>query len=291
MTVVGVACAVCAAVASGVGARLQHGGVRAATRHDPLRLRSLAQLGRNPGWTVGLAVLVAGTVLQIAALTYAPVIVVAPLVVLALPVVVVLGRRLDVTNVLAVAAVSAAVGVFVALSTGAASNPRLPPPDVLRAAQIVSVAVIALGTVAAFSRRLIRCVALAAAAGAAYALVSVLTREIAFSVRTLGLAELPWLALFGAAATILLAAWFVQLAYAAGPPEVVVGCGTTVNPLTATVLAMTVLGETPAVPASTLVELAACGAVAIAGIAVLTLRHRQLLVSSPNRRAKYSRST
>ncbi|WP_236795825.1 DMT family transporter [Amycolatopsis sp. GM8] len=291
MTTVGVACAVCAAVASGVGARLQHKGVRAATQHDPLSLRSLAKLGRNPGWSVGLVVLLTGTALQIIALTYAPVIVVAPLVVLALPVVVVLGRRFDVTSLAAVGAVSMAVGIFVALSSGASSNPRLPPSDVLGAAQIVAVTVIVLGTVAAFTRRLIRCVALAAAAGASYALVSVLIREIAFTVRTLGLAELPWTALFGAVATILLAAWLVQLAYASGPPEIVVGCGTTVNPLIATVLGMTILGEAPAANPLTLVELAACGAVAIAGVAVLTLRHRQLLVSSPSRRSRYSRST
>ncbi|TNC23218.1 hypothetical protein [Amycolatopsis alkalitolerans] len=291
MIALAVACALCAAIASGVGARLQHGGVRAETGQDELRLRTLARLGRNRGWLAGLAVLSAGTALQIIALTFAPVIVVAPLVVLALPVVVLLGpSTLDRRSLLAVGAVSAAVGVFVALSSGAVANPRLPPSDVLQATQIVAVTVAVLGTAAAFSRGLVRCVALSAGAGAAYALSSVLIRDVAFTVRTLGFAELPWLALAGALVAFPLAAWFVQLAYASGPPDVVVGCGTTVNPLVATVLGMTVLDEASATSLVTAVALVACGAAAVSGIAVLTV-HRRQLVSSPSRRARYSRST
>jgi hypothetical protein len=291
MIALAIACALCAAVASGVGARLQHGGVRAETRDEELRLRSLGRLSRNRGWRLGFAVLFAGTALQVTALTFAPVIVVAPLVVLALPVVAVLSgkAKLDRTSVLAVASVSVAVGVFVALSSGAAANPRLPPSDVLKATQIVAVVLAVLGAVAVVNRGMVRSVALSAAAGAAYGLVSVLVRDVAFTVRTLGLAELPWLALFGAVAAFLLGAWFVQLAYASGPPDVVVGCQTMVNPLVATVLGMTVLGEAHATHPLPLAALAACGAVAVTGIGVLS-RRRQV-VSSPSRRVRYSRST
>lgn len=284
-----VVCALCAAIASGVGARLQHGGVRAETSQDELRLRSLGQLSRNPGWRLGFVVLSAGTALQVTALTFAPVIVVAPLVVLALPVVTVLSGRLDRTKILAVGAVSVAVGVFVALSSGAAANPRLPPSDVLEATQIVAVVVAGLGAVAVFNRGMLRAVALSAAAGAAYGLVSVLVRDVASTVRTLGLAELPWLALFGAVIAFFLGAWFVQLAYSSGPPDVVVGCQTMVNPLVATVLGMVVLDEATATHPLMLAALAACGAVAVTGIGVLTRRPQG--VSSPSRRARYSRST
>lgn len=289
MIVLAVACALCAAIASGVGARLQHGGVRAETVDGELRLRSLGRLTRNRGWLLGFTVLGVGTTLQITSLTLAPVIVVAPLVVLALPVVAVLSGRRDRTSLFAIAAVSAAVGVFVALSSGAAVSPRLPPSDVLEATQVVTVVVAVLGAVALLTRALIRCIALSAAAGAAYGLVSVLVRDAASTVQTLGLPELPWLVLVGAVAAFLLGAWFVQLAYASGPPDVVVGCQTMVNPLVATVLGMTVLGEAASTHPLMLVLLAACGAVAIAGIAVLA-RHGQLS-SSPNRRRRYSRST
>lgn len=284
-----VVCALGAAIASGVGARLQHGGVRAETRQDELRLRSLGQLSRNRGWRLGFVVLSAGTALQVTALTFAPVIVVAPLVVLALPVVTVLSGRLDRTKILAVGAVSVAVGVFVVLSSGAAANPRLPPSDVLEATQIVAVVVAVLGAVAVFNRGMLRAVALSAAAGAAYGLVSVLVRNVASTVRTLGLAELPWLALFGAVIVFLLGAWFVQLAYSSGPPDVVVGCQTMVNPLVATVLGVVVLDEATATHPLMLAALAACGAVAMTGIGVLTRRPQD--VSSPSRRARYSRST
>jgi hypothetical protein len=284
-----VVCALCAAIASGIGARLQHGGVRAETADGELRLRSLGRLTRNRGWLAGFAVLFAGTALQVTSLTLAPVIVVAPLLVLALPVVAVLSGRRDRTSLLAIGAVSVAVGVFVALSSGATASPRLPPSDVLEATQVVTVLVAVLGTVALFTRGLLRCVALSAAAGAAYGLVSVFVRDVASTVQTLGLPELPWLVLSAAVAAFLLGAWFVQLAYASGPPDVVVGCQTMVNPLVATVLGMTVLGEASATRPLMLVLLAACGAVAIGGIAVLA-RHNQV-VSSPSRRRRYSRST
>lgn len=283
MIVLAVVLAALAAIGSAVGSKLQHTGVRAEG------LRSLRRLGANRSWRLGFVVLFLCAVLQILALTFAPVTVVAPLVVLALPVVAVLGKRLDQSAGLAVGAVALAIGLFVALSAGTATDTDLPPAAVLGAAQLAGATAAGLIVVAVFSRGVLRCAALSAAAGASYGLVSVLVRDITVSVRTAGLAELPWLSLTGAVLAFAAGAWFVQLGHASGPPDLVVGCQTAVNPLVATTLGMTVLGETTGLEPTTVTALAGCGVIALAGIAVLT-RHHQL-ANSARRRMRYSRST
>ena len=267
MIVLAVVLAACAAVGSGVGSKLQNAGVQAAG------VRSLKRLGGNRSWRLGFAILFVCSVAQIVALTFAPVIVVAPLVVLALPVVAVLGKRIDNAAGFGVGAVAVAIGVFVALSAGTATGTDLAPAAVLGAAQLGAAAAVALIVVAVFSRAVVRCAALSAAAGASYGLVSVLVRDVAFSARTEGIAGLPWLSLGGAVIAFAAAAWLVQLGHASGPADLVVGCQTVVNPLVATTLGMTVLGESRHLATGTVIALAGCAVVAIAGIAVLARHH------------------
>jgi len=268
MIVLAVVLATLGAVGSAVGSRLQHTGVRAEG------LRSLRRLGANPSWRLGFVILFLCAVMQILALTFAPVIVVAPLVVLALPAVAILGKRLDQSAALAVGAVALAIGVFVALSAGTATDAAIAPDAVLGAAQVVGAITAALIILALLGHGVLRSAALSAAAGAAYGLVSVLIRDVAFSVRTEGLAGLPWLSLLGAGVAFLAGAWLIQLGYASGPPDIVVGCQTAVNPLVATALGLTVLGETAHLDGVTTIALAGCAAVALAGVAVLTRRHQ-----------------
>ncbi|HJQ46271.1 MAG TPA: hypothetical protein VJ870_08105 [Amycolatopsis sp.] len=283
MIVLAVALAALAAMGSGVGSKLQHTGVRAEG------LRSLKRLGANRSWLLGLLILSLCSLLQVFALSFAPVIVVAPLVVLALPVVAVLGQRLDQSAGLAVSAVVLSIGLFVALSAGTATGATLAPTAVFTAAQLGIATAAALGVVAAFSRGVLRCAALSAAAGASYGLVSVLVRDVASTVRIEGMAGLPWPSLTGAVVAFAAAAWLIQLGHVRGPPDLVVGCQTAVNPLVATTLGMTVLGESRHLDTATVVALAGCAVVAIAGIAVLARHH--VLATSSRRRIKYSRST
>ncbi|NKQ57512.1 hypothetical protein HFP15_32080 [Amycolatopsis sp. K13G38] len=90
-----------------------------------------------------------------------------------------------------------------------------------------------------------------------------------------GFAQLPWLSLTGAVLAFLAGAWLIQPGYAGGPPDIVVGCKTVVNPLVATTLGLTVLKESAQPDRATASALAACAVVATAGIAVLA-RHHQL---------------
>jgi hypothetical protein len=283
-----VVCAVLAALCSAVGAKLQHMGVRAETQDRGLALRTLGKLVHNRYWIRGFAVLFASAVLQILALTFAPVSLVAPIVVLALPMVALLNAHggdvpLDRAAWIAVAATSLAVAAFVAVSAGSVAEVRIPPNAVLNAGILVGVAVLVLGLVAIVGRGNIRCVALAMAAGAAYGLVSVLVRDVTYSVRLEGLDALPPLSALGVAAAFLAGSWLIQLGYDNGPPDVVVGSQTVVNPLVATVIGMTLLDETTRLPVGAAAVLVACGVVAMAGVIVLARHHPDASAREPQR--------
>lgn len=278
MTAVAIVLAVLGAALSAVGIQLQAAGVRDESRDDGLRLRGLARLARNRVWLLGLGVLSVCAVLQILALALAPVTVVAPIVVLALPVSVLLNTRLsrarlDVAASLAVVASSGGVALFVALAAGAAKPVVFASEDVLQAFELVALAVVLLGLTGAVSQGVTRCMAFAAGTGSAYGLVSVLVRDVTYSLQNGGPGAVPPLSVAGLVLAFAGGSWLLQLAYASGPPDVVVGCQTVLNPLVATALGIGLLNETVNAGGWRGVGLAAGGVTAIVGVVILA-RHR-----------------
>lgn len=280
MITVAIVLAVLGALCSAIGVRWQHAGVRASIGADGLSLRELGKLARNPLWLRGFGVLFACIVCQVLALTFAPVTVVAPIVVLALPMIAMLSPRgLGVGGWLAIAATTAAIGLFVARTAGEVTEQQVPADALLRAGQYVAAAVALLCLAASVTRGLVRCVALAMAAGVAYGLVVVLVRDVTFSVRADGFSALPVPSLVGLVLAFLAGAWLIQLGYASGPPDVVVGAHTMLNPAVATTIGFGLLDEAGGLDAEFLVTLAGCGAVALTGV-VLLARHRKAPASA-----------
>lgn len=270
--------AVLGACCSAVGAHLQHKGVRAETKDADLRLRGATALVHNRSWLAGFAVLFACAVLQILALALAPVTIVAPIVVLALPAVAVLtarssGERLDKTATVAIGASTLGVALFVALASSRAAAVHFPSSSVLLACQIVAGAVVLFGVIGAVSNGLARCVALATGAGTAYGLVSVLVRDVTYTFQTDGVRGIPPLSVTGLVLAFAVGSWFIQLAYASGPPDIVVGCQTVLSPLVATAIAIGLLDETADAGGLTGVGLVAGAGVAVIGVALLARHH------------------
>lgn len=270
--------AVLGACCSAVGAHLQHKGVQAETKDADLRLRGAAALVHNRSWLAGFAVLFACAVLQILALALAPVTIVAPIVVLALPAVALLnarssGERLDRTAVVAIAASTLGVALFVALASSRATAVHFPSSAVLLACQIVAGAVVLFGVIGALSSGLARCVALATGAGTAYGLVSVLVRDVTYTFQSEGVRGIPPLSVTGLVLAFAVGSWFIQLAYASGPPDIVVGCQTVLSPLVATAIAIGLLDETADAGGFTGVGLVAGAGVAVVGVALLARHH------------------
>lgn len=270
--------AVLGALCSAIGAQLQHQGVRTETQETDLGLRGIGRLVHNRKWLLGVAVLTACAILQILALALAPVTIVAPIVVLALPAVAVLnarasGLRLDATATVAVIASTLGVAVFVALASGRADAVTFPGPAVLLACQLVAGTVLLFGVVGALRRGITRCVALATGAGAAYGLVSILVRDVTYTFQTAGFGGVSALSATGLVAAFAVGSWFIQLAYASGPPDIVVGCQTVLSPMVATAIAMSLLDETADAGGWTGLGLAAGALVAVLGVVLLARHH------------------
>ncbi len=270
--------AVLGACCSAVGAHLQHKGVQAETRETNLRLRGAAALVHNRTWLAGFAVLFACAVLQILALALAPVTIVAPIVVLALPAVAVLnarssGERLDTTAIVAIGASTLGVALFVTLASSRAAAVHFPSSAVLLACQIVAGGVLLFGVIGAATNGLTRCVALATGAGAAYGLVSVLVRDVTYTFQTEGVRGIPPVSITGLVVAFAVGSWFIQLSYASGPPDIVVGCQTVLSPLVATAIAIGLLDETANAGGLTGVGLITGASVAVVGVVLLARHH------------------
>jgi drug/metabolite transporter (DMT)-like permease len=278
MTALAIVLAVIGASLSAVGIQLQAAGVRAESDHDKLTLTGFGRLTHNRRWLLGLSVLAVCAMLQILALALAPVTVVAPIVVLALPVVAVLnaratGTRLDASAQIAVVASTGGVALFVALAAGAASPVEFRDTAVLQAAKLVGALVIVAGVIGALRHGIVRCIALATGTGAAYGLVSVLVRDVTYTFQNGGTSAVSPLSATGLVVAFAVGSWMLQLAYASGPPDVVVGCQTVLNPLVATALGIGLLDETANAGGWRGLGLIVGGAIAIVGVALLARHH------------------
>ncbi len=278
MTALAITFAVLGALCSAIGAQLQHRGVRTETQESGLRLRTLGRLVHNRTWLLGVAVLTACAVLQILALALAPVTIVAPIVVLALPAVAILNARtsgepLDTAATVAVVASTLGVAVFVTLASGHANAVEFPSAAVLMACQIIAGAVLLFGAVGALRQGIVRCVMLATGAGAAYGLVSVLVRDVTYTFQTEGFAGVSPLSATALVASFAIGSWYIQLAYASGPPDIVVGCQTVLSPMVATALAIGLLDETADAGGATGLGMVAGALVAMFGVVLLARHH------------------
>lgn len=267
MVGVAILCAVLAAGCGALGAMWQHAGVRETTN---LKLTSALRLVRSRRWVHGFLVLFACAVLQVVALALAPVSVVAPLSALAIPIIAVARTRRP-TGVPAVAALVATAGiaVFVTITAGAAVPTQVSPKVALQAGQLVVAGVLVCVVAATFTAGAVRALALAVGAGIAYGLVAVLVRDV-----TTALPVVEWVSLGGLVVAFLSGAWFIQLGYAAGPPDLVVAGQTVVNPIVAAWIGIELLGEGTGMSAAARAGLVVSAVAAVAGTVALAHYHR-----------------
>jgi hypothetical protein len=135
-----------------------------------------------------------------------------------------------------------------------------------RAGALTAVGVVAFGAVTTGRRR---CLAYAAAAGMAYGLVSVYVHSLAVD----GLDHVHMTAVVGLIAALPVGLWFVQHAYAAGPPQVVIACQTVIDPMLGVGVGLGLFGEATALPRSAAVVLLAGAAIAVVGVVLLAREH------------------
>ncbi|MFH8884357.1 DMT family transporter [Streptomyces californicus] len=255
------------AVAYAAGAIIQE---RVAATGD----NSSRALVRNGVWWVAVVLNGAGAVLHVVALAYGPLTLVQPLgaltIVFALPLAALfVGRRAGATAWRGALMATAGLGGLLALTGDAEPHTLNGPEQVL----LASVTFGAVGVLVMFARRLrrpvLRSVVLATGAGGAFGMASVFTKTVAVewtsgSVRT---GVLPLLAIAGLAAAGL---FLSQAAYRGAGLTAPLATVTVVNPVVAAAIGITLFGERFRLGAPGTVLALCCGALAAAGLVLLT---------------------
>ena len=113
-------------------------------------------------------------------------------------------------------------------------------------------------------------------AGVLYGFVATLAKVVIVRIYAL---QFDWLGigcLIALIAAVVLGGWFVQNAYASGPPDLVIAGLTVIDPLVAVGIAVAVLGEARDASIATILAFAISAAMAIAGVVTLSRVHPEV---------------
>ncbi|TQO21147.1 hypothetical protein FB472_2818 [Rhodoglobus vestalii] len=294
---VGIPLALIGAILLSLGAQFQHRGVARMEHYhgeaasSGLNVTQLKALLARPSWVLGTAFLGLAIVFQLSSLAIAPIMVVQPLGAVALVMTAIMNSRiakvkLDAISIRAIVMCVGGVGAFVALAAVFAQSTAITQRE-LSTVLIILVVVLALwvGLFAIFRKRASP-VFYIVGAGMLFGFVATLAKVVIDRIKTIvilgsGIEStdlLTVLCIVGLIAASLLGSYFVQTAYASGPPDLVVAGLTVVDPLVAVSVGIIVLGEASNAPLWAVVGFLITGAIAIFGVFSLSKHHPQLRV-------------
>ncbi len=285
--------AVLAAVALAFGAQFQNNAVsngktkpKTKDGRGGLGLRQLRKLIVRPQWISGLGLMGLGMILQLGALTLAPLIVVQPIGALALVITSLLNARVTKTKLnrgttVAILLCTFGIAAFVTTASGVADANVLTDTDVTAVLVILLVLLAVFAALFFTSGRSAKPLTYIIGAGVLYGFVATLAKVV---IQRLYQSQFDWLTilcLFALVAAVFLGGWFVQNAYASGPPDLVIAGLTVIDPLVAVSVAIAILGGGRAATPLVAVGFAISGAIAVAGVVLLSRVHPEL--ASPKR--------
>ncbi len=266
------------------GAAIQHFAVgETVERREQKTMggRALLRLVTKPRWLGGTAIIGVAGALHILALMLGPVTVVQPVGILAVPWSILIAAKIHKHEIPLriwawVTLTIAALGMFTILSSMYAST-EVVIDEVWLPVAIVSVGVLAalLSLAGHRGRKSLRCLAWAAAGSVLFGLASALVRvltDFIFARDWLG-NWLFWVSAIALAAAYATGGWMIQQGYANGPAETVVGAMTSVDPVIAVIIGLTVLGEGGNLRPSIGAGMMLLGVTALVGIALLSHDH------------------
>jgi hypothetical protein len=220
-------------------------------------------------------------VFQLAALGLAPIIVVQPIGAIALVITSLVNARVTKTKlskatIVAVALCTGGIGAFVAMASGVAKEIKL-TDDRLREVLFVLVAILAVfGVLFIFFARRINALTYILGAGVLYGFVATLAKVVIQRIYQGDFEWLTLLCLIGLIAAVALGGWFVQNAYASGPPDLVIAGLTVIDPLVAVSIGIVILGEAQQADLSAMLGFGLSAIVAVAGVYLLSKVHPEL---------------
>ena len=283
-----IALAALAAVALSFGAQFQNdavarrkAGVPRKKRRGSLTLKQLMYLMVHPRWVSGLGFLILGIVLQLAALTMAPLIVVQPVGAIALVITSVLNAkinkvRLNRSTILAIAMSMLGIGAFVGLATGVADEVVLTDDSLRSVLAVLGLILVVFGVAFRFLGSRTKALTYIIGAGVLYGFVATLAKVVIQRIYQQQFELLTILCLVGLIVAVFLGGWFVQNAYSSGPPDLVIAGLTVIDPMVAVAVGIIILGEAQNADLLSMIGFGAAGIVAIVGVYLLSKFHPEL---------------
>jgi len=278
--------AVIGAMFLSLGAQFQNDAVtkhHAPSRARPgsLSLRQIADLLRRPRWLTGTSFLVLAILFQLSALALAPLIVVQPIGAIALIMTSLLnariyGVRLNPSTFLAIALTTIGVGGFVAVAASSAVAVEMSNGKLLQVVGILFVLLLMFGLLFWRSKGKVGALQYIFGAGVLYGFVASLAKVVIQRFFQQDYDLLTLLALISLVGATVLGGWFVQNAYASGPPDLVIAGLTVIDPAVAIMIAIVILGEAEAASLGEVVGYGVAGIIAITGVLALNKFHPQL---------------
>ena len=265
-----------------MSASFQHRAVRRQVRRNienqPVGFRALWEAVRSKRWLAGMGLLGTSAVLQVVALTLAPVTVVQPVGLLAFPWSILIQARLHRDRIrplvaLAVALTVASTAAFTVVSAlHAVPDSPLRPRAVVAGALAVYLLALVFGLLGAKGPRHWRCLLWSSGGAMLYGLEAALVKSVIAFIRAADWRHSPlmWAILLALVVGSLAAGWMIQQGLATGPSEVVVGATTITSPVIAVAYGIAVLGEGRLMSAGAGMLMAMFAALAITGVVLLT---------------------
>ncbi|MFT4229023.1 MAG: DMT family transporter [Microbacterium sp.] len=288
---IGIPLALLGAVFMSFGAQYQHRGVlkveqlSGSSGTEGLKLGQLWQLLSRPSWVIGTAMLALAIVCQLAALSFAPLIVVQPLGAIALVITTLLNARISghAPTKRSVRAIVECVGgilVFVLLAALFASEEPVSDRQLITILVILAVVAVAFTGLWQWLRHRMTALFYIVAAGIMYGFVATLAKVVISRIQNSTFEWMTLLCVVALVAAAAVGAYFVQTAYASGPPDLVIAGLTVIDPIVAILIGLLVLGEAAHAPLWVFIGFGVAGLVAVYGVFELARHHPQVISDS-----------
>jgi drug/metabolite transporter (DMT)-like permease len=246
-----------------------------------LSFKQVLSLLKRPRWLTGTSFLVLAVVFQLGALALAPLIVVQPIGAIALIITSILNARinkvrLDLRTFLAIGLTMFGVGTFVFFAAFSATQVKMSDGKLLVIVGILFGLLAIFGALFYFSNGKVGPLNYIFGAGVLYGFVASLAKVVLTRVSQ---GDFDWLTLLAAVALIsaaILGGWFVQNAYASGPPDLVIAGLTVIDPAVAVGIGIVILGEASEAGLLQILGFGVAGAIAAAGVIILSKVHPEL---------------
>lgn len=287
---VGIPIALVGAVFLSLGAQLQHRGVnkvnddvenKTDAAAGGLALGQLRLLLNRPSWVTGTLMLGAAIVLQLTSLAFAPLIVVQPLGAFALVVTAIVNSRvtrqlLNRLTILAICLCVSGIGAFVLVAAFQAREVPVTEQALVEILVILGIVLAAAALLFAAFRKRMRALLYVVEAGILYGFVATLAKVVISRVQQREFDLLTGVCVIALLAAVALGAYFVQNAYASGPPDLVIAGLTVIDPLVAVSIGIAILNEALQVQFWAAVVWVVTGMIAVAGVLLLARHHPQM---------------